>query len=218
VSVAATVLCVLLAIPTAYAMARAPERWRRTILLLVVIPFWTSFLVRVFAWKTLLHPDGPVKALPVALGLVSPETTLLYNVGAVLLVTVHTDLPFAILPIYAAAEKFDQRLLEAGRDLGAGWWTVARRVLLPLLAPGFAAGGLLAFTLSIDDFVITFFVSGPGSTTLPLRIYSMIKLGSPPLINALSTLMLTVTFPAAAVSQRLAAGKPGTARDSNHPG
>jgi len=76
-------------------------------------------------------------------------------------------------------------------------------VLLPLLAPGIIAGGLLAFTLSIDDFVITFFVAGPGSTTLPIRIYSMIKHGSPPLINALSSILLVVTFVAVWLSQRL---------------
>ena len=80
----------------------------------------------------------------------------------------------------------------------------AWRVLLPILAPGIAAGALLAFTLSIDDFVITFFVAGPGSTTLPIRIYSMIKHGSPPLINALSTILLVVTFAAVWLSQRLA--------------
>ena len=91
-------------------------------------------------------------------------------------------------------QDFDFSVIEAAQDLGAGWWTAARRVLLPLLAPGIAAGALLAFTLSIDDFVITFFVAGPGSTTLPIRIYSMIKHGSPPLINALSTILLVITF------------------------
>jgi spermidine/putrescine transport system permease protein len=95
-------------------------------------------------------------------------------------------------------------VIEAARDLGAGPWTAARRVLLPLLAPGLAAAGLLAFTLSVDDFVITFFVAGPGATTLPIRVYSMIKHGPTPLINALSTALLVLTFTAVAVSQRLA--------------
>jgi spermidine/putrescine transport system permease protein len=102
-------------------------------------------------------------------------------------------------------EGFDDSLLEAARDLGARRWYAARRVLLPLLAPGIAAGGLLAFTLSIDDYVITFFVAGPGTTTLPIRIYSMVKHGSPPLINALSALLLLVTFVAVWLSQKLAA-------------
>jgi spermidine/putrescine transport system permease protein len=112
---------------------------------------------------------------------------------------------YVAMVVLGRLQDFDDSLLEAARDLGAGWWTTTWRVLVPLLAPGIAAGALLAFTLSIDDFVITFFVAGPGATTLPIRIYSMIKHGSPPLINALSTLLLLVTFVAVWLSQRLIA-------------
>ncbi len=101
---------------------------------------------------------------------------------------------YVAMVVLARLQDFDFSVIEAAQDLGANWWTIAWRVLLPLLAPGIAAGGLLAFTLSIDDFVITFFVTGPGATTLPIQIYSMIKHGSPPLINALSTILLVVTF------------------------
>jgi len=111
---------------------------------------------------------------------------------------------YVAIVVLARLQDFDFSLLEAARDLGASGWQSTRKVLLPLLLPGLAAGGLLAFTLSVDDFVITFFVAGPGSTTLPLRIYSMIKFGSPALINALSTLLLAVTFTAVIGSQRLA--------------
>ena len=100
-------------------------------------------------------------------------------------------------------QDFDWGLVEAAEDLGATPWTAFRKVVLPNLAPGIAAGALLAFTLSIDDFVITFFTSGPGSTTLPVRIYSMIKHGSPALINALSTILLLLTFTTVWLSQRL---------------
>ena len=110
---------------------------------------------------------------------------------------------YVAMVVLGRLQDFDYTIVEAAQDLGAGWWTTLWKVLLPLLAPGIAAGGLLAFTLSIDDFVITFFVAGPGSTTLPIRIYSMIKHGSPPLINALSTLLLAVTFAAVWLSQRL---------------
>jgi len=110
---------------------------------------------------------------------------------------------FVAMTVLGRLQDFDESVIEAARDLGAGWWTTTRRVLLPMLLPGLLAGGLLAFTLSIDDFVITFFVAGPGSTTLPIRVYSMIKYGSPPLINALSTILLVVTFAAVAASQRL---------------
>ena len=100
-------------------------------------------------------------------------------------------------------QDFDWDLVEAAEDLGATPWVAFRKVVLPNLAPGIAAGALLAFTLSIDDFVITFFTSGPGSTTLPVRIYSMIKHGSPALINALSTILLVLTFTTVWLSQRL---------------
>lgn len=110
---------------------------------------------------------------------------------------------FVAMTVLARLQDFDESIVEAAQDLGAGWWATTRRVLLPMLLPGLVAGGLLAFTLSIDDFVITFFVAGPGSTTLPIRVYSMIKFGSPPLINALSTILLVLTFTAVAASQRL---------------
>ncbi|HTY61244.1 MAG TPA: ABC transporter permease [Acidobacteriota bacterium] len=111
---------------------------------------------------------------------------------------------YVAMVVLGRLQDFDYAIVEAAQDLGAGWWATLWRVLLPLLMPGIVAGGLLAFTLSIDDFVITFFVAGPGSTTLPIRIYSMIKHGSPPLINALSSILLLITFLAVFFSQRLA--------------
>jgi len=117
---------------------------------------------------------------------------------------------FVAMTVLGRLQDFDFSIIEAARDLGASPWQSTRKVLLPVLMPGIVAGALLAFTLSIDDFVITFFVAGPGSTTLPLRIYSMIKYGAPPMINALSTLLLAVTFTAVLASQRLAKrGKAG---------
>lgn len=110
---------------------------------------------------------------------------------------------YVAMVVLARLQDFDQALIEAAHDLGANWWQASRTVLLPLLAPGIVAGALLAFTLSIDDFVISFFVAGPGATTLPIRIYSMIKHGSPPLINALSTILIVVTFVAVWASQEL---------------
>ena len=121
-------------------------------------------------------------------------------------------LSYVAMTVLARLQDFDDTLSEAAQDLGAGWWTTLWRVLIPMLAPGILAGGLLAFTLSIDDFVISFFVAGPGSTTLPIRIYSMIKYGAPPLINALSTILLVVTFACVTISQLLSRNKraPGT--------
>ncbi|MES2507125.1 MAG: ABC transporter permease [Verrucomicrobiota bacterium] len=111
---------------------------------------------------------------------------------------------YVTMVVLGRLQDFDLTLLEAARDLGANRWQTARRVLLPLLLPGILAGGLLAFTLSMDDYVITFFVSGPGSTTLPLRVASMMKTSrNLPVINALSTLMIAATFVLAAISFRL---------------
>lgn len=112
-------------------------------------------------------------------------------------------LSYVAMTVLARLQDFDFAIIEAAQDLGAGWWTTLWRVLVPMLAPGILAGGLLAFTLSIDDFVISFFVAGPGSTTLPIKIYSMIKYGAPPLINALSTILLAVTFACVIASQSL---------------
>lgn len=101
---------------------------------------------------------------------------------------------YVTMAVLSRLQDFDQTILEAARDLGANTWTTTWKVLIPVLSPGIIAGALLAFTLSIDDFVISFFVAGPGSTTLPIHIYSMIRRGSMPLINALSTILLAITF------------------------
>ncbi len=124
--------------------------------------------------------------------------------GTILLAHITFCTSFVTVVVLGRLQGFDQSVLFAARDLGATRIVAIRRILLPLLAPGIIAGGLLCFTLSIDDFVITFFVSGPGSTTLPLKIYSMVKHSRElPLINALSTLLLTLTFLIVWWSQKL---------------
>jgi len=108
---------------------------------------------------------------------------------------------YVALVVLSRLQDFDYSIVEAAQDLGAGWLTIIWKVLIPIIGPGLLAGALLAFTLSVDDFVITFFVSGPGSGTLPLYIYSMMKRGSPTLINALSVVMMSITFLIVVVSQ-----------------
>jgi spermidine/putrescine transport system permease protein len=110
---------------------------------------------------------------------------------------------YVALVMLGRLQDFDESIIEAARDLGAGWWTIIWRILLPLLGPGLAAGALLAFTLSVDDFVITFLVSGPGNTTLPVKIFSMMRRSSPQVINALSVVFMAVTFTIVLISQRL---------------
>lgn len=108
---------------------------------------------------------------------------------------------YVAMTVLGRLQDFDFTLIDAARDLGASGWTATRKILLPLIAPGILAGGLLAFTLSLDDFVVTFFVSGAGSKTLPIYIYSSIKHGSPTKINALSAILLAVTFLGAFLSR-----------------
>ncbi len=111
---------------------------------------------------------------------------------------------FVTVVVLGRLQGFDESVIAAARDLGASKWTIIRRIILPLLAPGIVAGGLLAFTLSVDDYVITFFVTGPGSSTLPLKIYSMVKHSRDlPIINAISTIFLIVTFLVVWWSQKL---------------
>jgi spermidine/putrescine transport system permease protein len=110
---------------------------------------------------------------------------------------------YVAMTVMGRLQDFDFGLIDAARDLGANSWTATRKILLPLIAPGIVAGGLLAFTLSMDDFVVTFFVSGTGSKTLPIYIYSSIKHGSPTKINALSTILLAVTFIVAIIGRFL---------------
>lgn len=122
--------------------------------------------------------------------------TLNIKLGLFTVFITHTTfcVSYVTMVILARLQNFDFSVIEAAQDLGASNWTVLRKVLIPLLAPAIAAGALLAFTLSIDDFVITFFVVGQGTSTLPVYIYSMIKFGSTPVINALSVILLIFTF------------------------
>ncbi len=165
-----TVVCLAFALPMGYYIARAPESRRRTLLLLTVIPFWTSFLVRIFAWKVLLHPDGYVKRLLVFLRMTDSDASLLYRSESVLLVMIYTLMPFAILPIYAAAEKFDFRLVEAARDLGANKLKAFTGVFMPGIRRGLMTAILMVFIPALGSYVIPDIVGGPRSEMIGNKI------------------------------------------------
>jgi spermidine/putrescine transport system permease protein len=186
-----SLICLGLALPMAYAMARAQGVIKHLLLLLVIIPFWTNFLIRVFAWKSLLHPEGPASLLLKALNLLPESSYLLYNNGAVLLVMVYTQLPFAILPLYAAAEKFDFHLLEAGRDLGASSWQSLREVFLPGISRGLGAAGIMVFVCTLGMYVIPDLVGGTQGELLGNKIAQRVGTDrNLPLAAALSSIML----------------------------
>jgi spermidine/putrescine transport system permease protein len=169
-SVVTTAVCLLVAIPTGYAMARSSERMKGLLLLLVVIPFWTNFLIRIFAWKVMLHPEGLIKTVLLALKLVNPDTLLMYNEGAVLIVLIYTYLPFAILPIYAAIEKFDFSLFEAALDLGCSRLGGFLRVLLPGISRGLMTASLVVFIPALGSYVIPEIMGGPTSEMIGNKI------------------------------------------------
>ena len=147
-----TVLCLLVAYPVAWWIARrAPARWRNALLALVILPFWTSFLVRMYAWIVLLRSEGVVNLVLGAAGL--PPADLLYNDFAVLLGQLYGELPFMIIPLYVSLEKLDPSLLEAAADLGADARRTFTRVVVPQTMPGIVAGCVLVFIPSLGAYL-----------------------------------------------------------------
>jgi putrescine transport system permease protein len=149
-----TLLCALIGYPIAYAIALAPQRQRRVYVLLAVLPFWTSFLMRTYAWMGLIRDSGPLNHLLLALGIVDQPLPLLYSPAAVLLVMVYSYVPFFILPMYAVLERLPRDLLEAASDLGARPLYAFRTVTLPLSMPGLLAGSVLVFVPAVGEYII----------------------------------------------------------------
>ena len=158
-----TLFCLLLGYPMAYGIVRAPRRWKNVLLMLVILPFWTSLLIRVYAWSGLLKGNGLINNALTAAGLVHEPLALLDSAFAVYVGIVYSYLPFMVLPLYAQLEKLDASLLEAAADLGCRPWQAFARVSLPLSLPGVAAGGLLVFIPAVGEFVIPDLLGGPNT-------------------------------------------------------
>jgi len=152
-ALATTVWCLVLGFPLAYYIARLPARWQGVWLLLVMIPFWTNFLVRTYAWMFMLRTEGLLNTALIGLGLIASPMEILYSTTAVLIGLVYGYLPFMVLPLYAAIERLAPSLVEAAWDLYASPWAVFRRVILPLTKPGIVAGCLLVFIPSLGAFI-----------------------------------------------------------------
>jgi len=165
IALATTALCLLLGYPVAYGIARA-GRWRNALLFLVILPFWTSFLVRTYAMIILLRESGVFNAVLQGLGVISAPLDLLYTPGAVLAGLVYGFLPFMILPIYASLERLDLSLLDAAEALGARPAARFRRVTLPLSLPGVAAGSLLVFIPALGSFLTPDLLGGAKTMML----------------------------------------------------
>jgi spermidine/putrescine transport system permease protein len=162
----ATLLCLLIGYPFAYIVARADRRYTKTLLLLVMIPFWTNTLIRTYALVAVLKADGVVNKFLLFLGVIDAPLKLMYTPTAVFIGLVYTLLPFMILPLYAAIEKLDCKLLEASRDLGASRFSTFRKITIPLTMPGIVSGCMLVFLPALGMFYIPDILGGARTMLL----------------------------------------------------
>ena len=155
-----TVISLLVGYPFAYCMARAPRRYKGLLMMLVIIPFWTSALVRIYGWKILLQGNGPINTVLKRLGLIETSIKFLGSYGSVLLAMVYCMISFMILPCHSAVDKMDFTLVEAARDLGAPPWRAFLTVTLPLTTPGILAGCVLVFVPCVGIFYLSDIMGG----------------------------------------------------------
>jgi spermidine/putrescine transport system permease protein len=170
ISALTTGICLILAMPVAWFLARVNPVWRPRLLLLVIVPFWTNFLIRVFAWNQILHSEGSLARFLRSIHLLGENESLLFNSGAVVLVSVYTYLPFAILPLYAAAEKFDFSLLDAARDLGANAFRAFGLVFLPGIRKGITTAFVIVFIPMLGSYVVPDLVGGTDGQMIGNKI------------------------------------------------
>jgi putrescine transport system permease protein len=159
----ATLICLLIGYPMAYGIARAPRGAQTVLLMLIILPFWTSFLLRVYALEGIISEHGLLNRALLALGLIAHPLRIMNTTAAVYIGIVYSYLPFMILPLYATLEKLDSTLLEAAADLGMPPWRAFLNITLPLSLPGIIAGSLLVFIPAIGEFVIPALLGGPDS-------------------------------------------------------
>ncbi|WP_270933438.1 ABC transporter permease subunit [Falsiroseomonas oryzae] len=204
VAAVSATLCLLVGYPMALAIARAPEGWRNTLLMLVVLPFWTSFLLRVTAWIGLLQDQGWINGALLALGLIEDPLRLLYTDLAMYLGITYCYLPFMVLPLYASLSRLDPALLEAAADLGARPWRGFLAVTLPLSLPGVVAGYLLVFIPAVGEFVIPELLGGPGAQLIGRVLWTeFFQNRDWPLASALAVvLLLLLVLPIALFQSR----------------
>ncbi|MCB1233069.1 MAG: ABC transporter permease [Verrucomicrobiae bacterium] len=194
-SLAATLICIALGLPVGFLLGRSDAKTRSILLLLVVVPFWTNFLIRVYAWKVLLHPSGFFRETLVSFGVIGENTLLLYNEWAVLLVMVYAYVPFAILPIYASAEKFDFALLDAARDLGASSIRAFWLVFVPGVSRGVMAAVVMVLIPALGSYIIPELVGGPTGEMIGNKIAQRVFIDRNwPHAAALATVLMIVTL------------------------
>jgi putrescine transport system permease protein len=167
-----TVLLLLIGFPLAYGIARAPRRWQPALFMLVALPFWTSFLIRIYAWVNILQRDGLLNQVLLTLRLVDEPPAWLSTNTAVYIGIIYSYLPFMVLPIYATLEKMDESLIEAAADLGCPRWKAFWLVTLPLSLPGVVAGALLCFIPIVGEFVIPDLLGGSQTAMIGQTLWT----------------------------------------------
>jgi len=172
ISSISTILCLLIGYPMAYAIVRSSHTTKHILLMLIILPFWTSFLLRVYAWMGLLADQGTINGLLISLGIIDEPLRMLYTEFAVYVGIVYTYVPFMILPLYANMEKLDWTLLEAAADLGARPATTFLTVTLPMTLPGVIAGSLLVFIPATGEFVIPDLLGGGNVLMIGRILYN----------------------------------------------
>jgi len=208
VAFVATAILLVIGYPIAYGMARAPRHVQAVLVMLVILPFWTSFLIRVYAWINILQTDGLLNRALQALGLVSAPVTWLASDTAIYIGIVYSYLPFMVLPLYAALEKMDHTLLEAAADLGASPRAAFWRVTVPLSLPGIGAGALLCFIPIIGEFVIPDLLGGSESLMIGQTLWTEFFSNKDwPVASAIAVALLCLLVGPIAVYQHLQMGK-----------
>ena len=198
-----TVLCTLIGYPFGYLMARLNPTARSIIMLLIIIPFWTNALIRIYGWRILLMGNGPINTILQKLGLITNPLKLLNTEGAVLLGMVYALIPFMILPSYTAVEKMDFSVVEAARDLGANPFKAFLTVTIPLTLSGLMAGCVLVFIPSMGLFFLSDLLGGSKTVLAGGLIQSLYKSRNLPMAAALSVLLLSVTCAVIAVYRKV---------------
>src|SRR5213592_1871685 len=201
---AVTLTDAVLAFPLAYFMARlAKPRMRALLFVLILMPLWSSYLVRIYAWKTILAHDGALNWSLNKLGL--PSVGLLYTNWGMWIVFSYVWLPFMILPVYAALERIPESYLEASQDLGGRVWRTLRAVILPLALPGLVAGSIFTFSLTLGDFITPALVGGAGSSFIGNIVEDQVGLPNVPFAAAFATVPVVVMGIYLLVARRLGA-------------
>ena len=193
IAVVSTFLTLLIGYPIAYGMARAPEEWRPTLMMLIILPFWTSFLIRVYAWMGILSREGLLNQFLLWIGAINEPLTILNTNYAVYIGIIYTYLPFMVLPIYSALDRMDGSLIEAAEDLGCSRLTAFWLVTVPLSKNGIIAGSFLVFIPALGEFVIPSLLGGSGTLMIGKVLWEEFSSNRDwPLASAVAVVLLLI--------------------------